>query len=53
MSEEKFTPWFADWKNNPTFLTDQQLKERYGFRVFDRMREMFAVVTVKGESLRK
>lgn len=34
-------------------LTDQQLKERYGFRVFDRLREMFAVVTVKGESLRK
>ena len=34
-------------------LTDQQIKERYGFRVFDRMREMFAVVTVKGESLRK
>ena len=34
-------------------LTDQQLKERYGFRVFDRMREMFAVVTVRGESLRK
>ena len=20
MSEEKFTPWFADWKNNPTFF---------------------------------
>lgn len=34
-------------------LTDQQLKERYGFRVFDRIREMFAVVTVKGDSLRK
>ena len=34
-------------------LTDQQIKERYGFRVFDRMKEMFAVVTVKGESLRK
>ena len=34
-------------------LTDQQLKDRYGFRVFDRLREMFAVVTVKGESLRK
>ena len=34
-------------------LTDQQIKERYGFRAFDRMREMFAVVTVKGESLRK
>lgn len=34
-------------------LTDQQLKERYGFRVFDRMREMFAFATVRGESLRK
>lgn len=27
--------------------------DRFRFRVFDRMREMFAVVTVKGESLRK
>ena len=34
-------------------LTDQQIKERYGFRIFDRLNEMFAVVTVRGESLRK
>lgn len=33
-------------------LTDLEIQSRYGFRVFDRMREMFAFVTVKGESLR-
>jgi len=34
-------------------LTDEQLRERYGLRIDDRMNEMFAFATVKGRSLRK
>lgn len=36
-----------------TNLTDAEILQRYGFRIFDRMNEMFAVVTIRGESLRK
>lgn len=34
-------------------LTDEQLRERYGVRIDDRMNEMFEFVTVDGLSLRK
>lgn len=34
-------------------LTKQQLKERYGERLFDRMSEMFSFIVMKGESKRK
>jgi DNA replication protein DnaC len=34
-------------------LTDQQLRERYGLRIDDRMNEMFTFATVEGRSLRK
>lgn len=34
-------------------LTDEQLRERYGVRIDDRMNEMFAFATVTGKSLRK
>jgi DNA replication protein DnaC len=34
-------------------LTDQQLRDRYGLRIDDRMNEMFKFATVEGRSLRK
>ena len=34
-------------------LSDEQLRERYGLRIDDRMNEMFEFATVKGISLRK
>lgn len=34
-------------------LTDEQLRERYGLRIDDRMNEMFEFATVNGKSLRK
>jgi DNA replication protein DnaC len=34
-------------------LTDEQLRERYGLRIDDRMNEMFTFATVEGRSLRK
>jgi len=34
-------------------LTDEQLRERYGLRIDDRMDEMFTFATVTGKSLRK
>lgn len=34
-------------------LTDAEMRDRYGFRIDDRMNEMFEFVTVEGVSLRK
>lgn len=36
-----------------TNLTSEQLKELYGVRVTDRIRQMFNIIDLKGESLRK
>lgn len=36
-----------------TNLTDEEIRRRYGYRIYDRMNEMFAVVTIHGDSLRK
>jgi DNA replication protein DnaC len=34
-------------------LPDEDFKARYGFRIYDRRNEMFAVTTIRGESMRK
>jgi DNA replication protein DnaC len=36
-----------------TNLTFQQIKESYGGRFYDRMKEMFNVISLTGKSLRK
>lgn len=59
--------WFSDFIENyyamakndfnrvviTTNLNDRQILEKYGFRVFDRIKEMFNIVDIEGVSLRK